>query len=590
MKFWILPTAIGLALLCSPAVAQPFDESKANIFYELSKPLRKTIVPPQGDVSLDDYIVELSKNSDINFIADVTGRAADEKVGAYPNSAIAREGKWKPTFYAVREDLEEAQRLSELRYDDTTYLLWSKPDGMRTARLIIEAGKNHIVEPLPDESELHRALDNYLRGVMGWSKEEAPQIGDINVKLREFVEANDLEKVLSEKNIEPKLGGLSPALRAQVMKAFQPKLGDLSPALRAQILIVSRKIALKTRLDPAQYFADEFWKTARFRVTVFDSRFSPVMNVAPAPSEGSPPLFARAVIRLQLENELMESDIFPPRLISSPNAEEPREDDLISDIVVAPVATLGDNVPLPLMGDTLRSTQGLTAEQLEAEISLQTPISLEEKRRPLRELLASAGEAHGVKLNVSQSVPTVLVTLRVSKMPLGTLMGALARVYGAYWDSQSSTEFTLHARNLDELQTLMLRAGKGDFLAPEGHEDLVDLFDQPQRQVAQSIGALMSQQQIQSGDNFAVADLPEELQFQLRSHFEQAAATQLTDSYFRAWRWITPELFLRLRRDYNPRTSDWNVELMTSDTAGQLAWTIVHGPPLAYETELQLPQ
>ena len=560
MKPWIALTAVGMATLSRPALSQPFDESKGGMFYELSKPLRKPIVPPPGDTSLDDYIIALSKNSDINFIADVTQRPADERVGAFPNSAKAIEGNWKPTFYAVSEDLENAQNLSELRYNDTTYLLWSTPDAMRAARLMIAAGKNHAAEPLPDQLELHRALDDYLRDAMGWTKEAVPTAGDINVELKKLIEANALTEEVSQ-------------------KVFQPKLGDLPPALRAQLVTVTRNIALQAKLNPAQYFTDEFWKTARFRVTVFDSPISPVVYVAGAPKEGEAPLFANSVSILTLVEKYLEYDIFPPIARDEKDQAEPAQEKLAA--VPRSVDPALANAQMPLIGDTLRSTEGLTGEQLEAEAGLQASVSLQEKRRPLGDLVTSVGQAQGVKLVVSQEVPAALVTLRVSEMPLGTLMGALARVYGAYWDQQSPKEFTLHARVLDELKKLILRSGKGDFSVGESNRNSHDPIDQQQREVALSIAALMNQRQIESEADFAVADLPEDLQFQLRRHFEEAAAIQLTDSYFRAWRFIAPYSPLRLTRDHSPFTSDWKLTLAMDQDA--LAVAVIRGPELNYE-------
>ena len=580
----MLLATVGLAILSGPAVAQPFDETKPNILYEYSQPLRKTIVPPQGDVSLDDYLIELYKNADVNFIADVTGRSTDETVGTFPNSTKVREGKWKPTFYAVQEDLEIAQRLADLRYNDSTYLVWSRPDGMRAARLMIETGKNHAGTPLPDESQLHETLDDYLRETMGWKKEDVPTAEDINVKLSEFIEANALKDALWERDIRPKLNDLPPNLRAQILKAFRPALGDLPPSLRTRVVTVAREIALQSRLNSAQYFTDDFWQAARFRVITFDSPFSPAVNVAPAPQVGETPLFARAFTQLSLENLNLRDDIFPPRPVMEPGETKPANDEPVPNVAL-------NETQVPLIGDTLRSTQGLTARQLEAEASLQKTISLQEKRRPLSELLTSIGQTQGVKLNASQEIPAALVTFRVNQMPLGVLMGALARVYGAYWDSQSPTEFTLHARELDELQRLMLRSGKGDFSFSEDNKDSSDPYEPSQRQLAQSIGSLLNQQQIGEGNDFAVADLPEDLRYQLRRHFEEAAAAQLTSSYFTGWRRITPELPVLLRRDASRLTSDWGVELLTSDMKGAIAKTTVRGPALNYESELdEFPQ
>lgn len=151
------------------AWAEPFDESKGVMFYARSQSvsLKKPIVPPSRELPVDEAIIALANSSNANFIADATEIPIGARVAPFPATPVAREHKWSPQFYSVFEDMQEAAQLSTLRYDDTTYLIWKRPDVLETARALSAAGQLRPTHALPEQFGLYRVL-NDLRHSPAW--------------------------------------------------------------------------------------------------------------------------------------------------------------------------------------------------------------------------------------------------------------------------------------------------------------------------------------------------------------------------------------------------------------------------------------
>lgn len=559
MKTLILMVGVGLITSPYRVEAEPFDESKGSRFYHLSKPLDKKVTIP-APMLVDDYIVALSQISSTNIIADATHISTEDWTQPFPSSPTALARGWKApadgaSIVSLLRDFEETQQFSELRYNDTTYLLWNKPDALQTARLIVAANRHRPTEALPNEVDLYRALDEYAKGPLKWQKYDE---GLINPPFHTL-----------------KFGEVPPELRAQVKALAQHEI--LRPDLRQELLLT-----------------DNYWKTARLALSSTLTQKGNRAGLGPQ----------RKFFRLHLLGQDENGETLPivapfeQRFqFSSGRAaksvyDRPDVDREAIFIVIAPTPLrLTPQLAPPEVA--VLPAPGLGGAQLEAEIPLQTKISVEAKRRPLGDLLAEVAKKGDIKLIVGEGVPakTTLVTTRVNEMPLGNFMGALGRLYDVYWTKRSPNQYTLHAGEKNLLQTSLMQLGAGGSFSPYVNWYLTYAQEQEYGELEQQIVAELLEQGNEKSEGVSLSVLPEDLQLRLRQAVEEIFANRIISKYQQVSKFITDQSVMRLSHTLfygGSRASrlEWEVKLLMpipkdkEEYAEALFATTVFAPPV----------
>ncbi len=361
MKPYVLLIVAGTSLLALRASATPFDEAKGEMFYAVNRPkaLHKAMVPPQGNVSTDDYLVGWAQNSGMNVLADVTQMPGGELMPAFPASEEARKRQWKPDSYAVLADFIRVNRMSELRYDNTTFLMWSKPDGAETARLILKSGGNRTPEPLPDAAMVRQALRQSIKDSR--AKQGLPEIPDPPAPVERVMRVHTSEGILEGEAAKAYLEKLSALLPLPAPPAISPKryaesklsrLGSYPPEVRNPIATMARHRVLSEIVRSGLLFSDDYWKTARFelRKNPSDKNNQPAIHISGRGEEGDPTV---DFYPFDFSFE-MESSAINGQLLST----------------FYPVATAGQNqqaapAAIPTTFADIANSPGLTGAQLE---------------------------------------------------------------------------------------------------------------------------------------------------------------------------------------------------------------------------------
>ena len=497
--------------------AKPFDEAKGSTFYALSHPaFKEPIAPTREELRVDEAIVALSKTSKFNLIADVTSIGADTHVAPFPASPLARAQKWTPTFGSVSGDLQEAAGLAALPFDDSTFLLWKRPDVVETANALLVAGKLNA-PPLPDEFGIARTLGDFRKNSTGWTT-DLPDFSDLTLRV-----------------------------------------GDVPSATRAPILSLLRYAMLRPDLKRELLLSDSFWKTARVKVAPnYDTttgKNAPVVFVGGQDENGQATPFLR---------------------VFGDSPLEPLDGDIHGSLY--PVVPVGVDAPLaPIEEEAAPVVPGLTATELEDQARLQTPISFEIKRRPLSSVLADVTKQSGIALSQTPNVPAILVTARIEKMPLSGLMAALGRLCGASWH-QSATGYELQEQPMEPWQKLLLQSGQGDFQSKNTISQFDPDFAQSLRDLEQAI-VDESGDEAGQPEGAPVSALSDDVQTQLKQRVQNTAASALVRAYTNAFVFGSPEGMLHLIPPHHA-TVAWRVQLLGADNVYTLAVADVRLPPI----------
>ncbi|MDF2441714.1 MAG: hypothetical protein JWN98_2698 [Abditibacteriota bacterium] len=103
----------------------------------------------------------------------------------------------------------------------------------------------------------------------------------------------------------------------------------------------------------------------------------------------------------------------------------------------------------------------LSPTELSADTALVAKVSFEVKRMPLAELVALLQKQSGITLAIAEDAAATpaLVTARVQKMSLASVLGALQRMYGVRW-SKTANGYQMRANDRGELPLKMLQTGQ----------------------------------------------------------------------------------------------------------------------------------
>lgn len=488
---------------------------------------REVKFEPKSALPLDEHLIGLARAADINFLADATSFPPDARVTPYPGTLSSIAGVrgpgaaiWRPTLLNLIGDVADQKALSQLRFDDRTFLLWSEPDIVALGRLVAAEMNAHPVEP-PARLTLDK-LSKYFREVHGWNG----QAQDVDFKVP--------------------IAALPLELRAGVLAETRAVLLNRLAGRRRNVQTTTNpdgeeqtKVNEETTLvpSPTLWFDDDFWSKARLKIIVVEQTVNgrkgmwPCLFVSGAAPQGGGPGLSTIVGRLealaggQRQGRLRASTIQLARFDAAPpNAAPP---------AAAPAIGIAN-----AQGDAGRrgtAISGLAAAELERDPALAAKASFAAKRQPLPALLADLQKRSGVRLALAGDFPAAnaRITARVREMPLSRLMIALSRLYGCEW-SKVGESYTLRNGGQSELERTLLQIGDPlsyryrFHLAPEW-----EAWKQHNAALSNEVLDHVEVDALRSRDGVALSSLPADLQERLRHRVREDRAEFLLGDYLR---------------------------------------------------------
>jgi len=214
-------------------MAEPYDESKDL----LNDNMTGQIVAVPADLpSFDEYLIALADAGKFNVIADATDRS-DEPIAAFPATKMGKLNRWTPKLYLVLLDMTQEKKLSMVRYNKNTFILWDEPS------------QNDIVK--------------HAKQVAGPSLLDNETESQSVTNLYHFLIDNEL---LNVEDLSP--GGHVDIPLNKIALPYQEKI---------------KQIALKLAMDKSRFqrawFDDRFWQQAVMRI-VLNKDNSYVLEVA----------------------------------------------------------------------------------------------------------------------------------------------------------------------------------------------------------------------------------------------------------------------------------------------------------------------
>jgi len=434
-------------------------------------------------IEVNQWIISLSKKSHINIIADST--RLDNSLKISPFTTFEPPSYPKPYFSSLLAALEAQQGLGDVHYKDAV-LVWDRPDARKVAKLIVSSGKNYPQEMLPLEADLYTSLSPYLRA-----------------------------------NVNPFQIG-------QESKVFT--LGTMPASLQSRVVAFSRYGYLRPEWHVEQLLSDEFWKKAVVRRPSNPTNDSFVLGLNAKNSADSVERFFRfSIIGLEADEEPFAlRGVFRPKEDEESPKQAPFE-----NTPLAPAISTGSKRPI---FKTVEK-KGLTEGELGAIDVLRQPVSLEAKHASLKQLFALVGKLAPVKLRVEEpAFEENRVTLHVEKMPLCTLMSALAQTFNIGWSSDAKGTWSARSDGSDELEKLIERGSLTFYRA----EMSLDERQERLAKLNQAVGETL-QVSPDSTNPVAFLSLTPDVQKEVRDEFEWETASFLVLGYQESYKFLAPD-------------------------------------------------
>lgn len=231
-KVLFLSCAIALTCISAPrirhALADPYPE---NTYPVKDDSFAQKITPPQRALPVDDYLIELAKAGNANFIADVTSISKEQIVQPFPATAIAKFYHWVPKFHLTILDMTQQQGMSFLAYDPSTFLFWKEPDAVQLASRWVKETETNPDQKLPTAVDLYTVMTN---GKHVFTDDELDDL--------------------------PKEG-----------KVVDIPLRDLPMERKTEALSTIKQLFIKNEMYSRAWFSDAFWETATIRLITGNS-------------------------------------------------------------------------------------------------------------------------------------------------------------------------------------------------------------------------------------------------------------------------------------------------------------------------------
>ena len=413
-----------------------------------------------GSGTRDDALLQFAQKADINVIADAREYAVDAPGIPYDEDLRYR-------GYASRFSMK--QGLECLQWSPKTALFWSAPDIVALARELADQGQEtswlgsdlHPGTPI-GAFALTPLLSPYLKKNFGWD--------GMNTDFHHSIP----------------IGSLPPNIRDAIVGQVQwvssrwpaPRFDDDSWH--------GAKVGLARSTPIKQYDHTRgiVYSPSSYRVYVEGSGFGLGITIPDAqidaahalPAIGAPPVTpeenASAAARYQRDKQSMRDRPAAPEFAGHWDA-------------------------LPELGGG---------------------ISFTAKRTPLGDLVAEMQKQSGVTLTTEQAIFALPVTIGVKEIPLGILMGTLARLEDADWQRKGPTSFVLVQNQHSELETKVLRLGD----ASAARDSRIDDTEKGRAELAAAILAGADLNELEGKEGVALLKLPEPLQRQIRDRIVAA--------------------------------------------------------------------
>ena len=456
-------TIVGLTVsVAAPPMAAP------PILPEAENPERRPVVLPARQASLDDYLVELAKAGQVNFLADAT---------KFPVTDTPLTAPERKTLIGFIWHLLQEHNVSGMRFDAHTFLFWSKPQEAELARLILVREKERTKEPIPDRNQ-EWLLFNYLaQGEYGW----------------------DAETPNFEKG---------------------SRIADLSADLRPEILELVRQYILG---EARYWLTDEVWHTAHLRIQA---------HHAPAEYEelyGKEALYVTALLQGSRKLSRGIGPIGVPAVTQTTAAAPRVIPPQTTPQGSTPPAKAVRGVPSTPAKAMKLETANLDQEPaLATAISLEAkrlPLS-----ELLAAVAKKSGVS--LKVAAGAAVQGAVFTGYIQDMPLRSLMSTLSRLYGVIWTKSGEQQFTMHDSEHGELYVKLLQRGDlyVPRTMQEARQE-IQQRQRAVRGLVQEILNTVGMPALHSREGVPFSALPPLLQSSLRRSMEEGAAGSLIGPY-----------------------------------------------------------
>lgn len=432
MRFLAFAIAANVLLLCESA------RSRDVVFKD--DVTRRAVALQLNQASTDDFLLTWAKTSEVNVLVDTTDFPQDtQRISEQRQGAL---GQLLLTFAAER-------KLGGRRYDDKTFLLWRlRPDlAPDTARLIIarELKLEAAAEPAPNRDDMNALLNDYFQRVHGWDG----KTGKVDIKV---------------------------------------KVADLPSPLRERTLAATRKHLLSEARESYIWFSDDLWNKARLH-----------LEIAPPPYQGGT-LEIGAAVEQELFGQMMP--LYVQRTVRSPwsaikatvgSARPFRVGAQPHPAVVKPLLDLQAPDETQPKNKAIPGRNLIPPIRLKGDPALGAMVSLEAKRLSIAELLSELQKQSQVTYSLAGDIPVTKsrLTLRVEKMPLWNLMGALSRLYGFEWEKKADAAYVMHQSSQNELDVQLLRISQPAtfplFATPQQSQEAKEYLAEAMQEISDNI-------------------------------------------------------------------------------------------------------
>lgn len=492
MKTPLILLALGSMMTCGLRTAQ------SQVYPQgVDAVMREPVTIPE--TAVDDALLALSRQANLNILMEV-GRIP---AGANLNQSAG-------LLYKVLAAAAQQHRLSWMRRDAKTVLLWPEPDVELLTQALLSGKRARFVGANPSTQESEQALGEYLRDAFGWT-------------------------------------GNTPKFWKRA------KIAVLPPLLRSKVVAWAQHDALDGPVSPradAVVFDDEAWDGARLFIVR-----DPV-EVQPAPP-------SEHYLALQVTQKRFGSLIglefvdvgkctVVPSLstsaASAARAEEQRTTPApLPSLRPGPagaqsmVAMVSQETPQQdTPGQALIESEFLRPVELRRDVALTQRVSMEFKRSPLNEVLANLGARAGVRLSLSpvalgtvgsgRKAPTPQVTGRIVDTPVEKFMDDLAYLFHLRWTKGKTGEYQAHLSPETSLEKQLVQLG--NFAALKARR--LQEREEQRVQLTQAVLENVRFGELQSKNGVLVANLPPALQQQLQQFAESLAGLTLLQAHHRA--------------------------------------------------------
>ncbi len=489
--------------LISTACAQPITES-----------MRGEIKIPLAQPSTEDYLLALGRVGNANFLIDAASlpEATAPFTGEWKErTTSASGGQWKGRLGSILFELAYDRDLTWAAVGERTFVVWpDQPFQKLGKRIAAGEGIKMAGEVLPDDKFI-ALLQDYLKREHGWDSKS------------------------SDLKLDIKFDDLPPSIRPFVVAKAQ----------EYRLTYVSQPF-----VDQKVWFSDDFWKEAIIharKMPKFLYHSVPMLFVgSPLPAQEAGTTNRRVVFRriASMKNYTgaaeFEANGLWLNIADSGGILFQNFDKLPPEARRPPTSTAAASAV---------NLQVLQPAELETEKALAVPVSLDARRRPVKDLLSDVQKQSGVSLTMSAGLipEKALVTAHLKEMPLSSFMAALSRLYSVRW-SKTESGYAMNPSDRSEVEQKITEMG--DWFRFLSWQSLIDAahfskhltrkplapwadgeFEQgPENApLAEEIWPYVSGGDLRKGVPFST--LPEELQQKVRAFIEDEVGDELTRNF-----------------------------------------------------------